>query len=199
MVDGELRLDVSVVEALAARRDDSGRPEVAAFLGGLLSELPWWDRSWRVADVGAVRSSSSSRGLWPGEVQVVEVTVPGSLRRDEGEELPFSARVRLLGDRLLRWQMKVRDRVIGPALGAVGEPEPHPFGAVFRMLMELRGLSLEQVAQRTGRAMSTIKMLHAGRLVPERALIEQLARALELPVTRLATIAELDPADPGRG
>lgn len=37
-----------------------------------------------------------------------------------------------------------------------------------------------------------------GSLVPEGRLIEQVARALDLPAVNLAVIAGLDPADPGR-
>ena len=137
-------------------------------------------------------------GLPSGAVQVVEVTVPGSLGGDAGGARRFSARVRLLDDRLLRRQMKIDDMVVGPASAPAGEPEPHPFGVVFRLPAEMRGLSLPEVAGRTGRAMSTIRKLGAGALVPERALIEQLARALDVPVPELALIAGPDPADPGR-
>jgi transcriptional regulator with XRE-family HTH domain len=87
----------------------------------------------------------------------------------------------------------------GPGVAPAGEPEPHAFGALFEMLVEMRGLSFRDVARRTGRAESTIRRLRAGDLVPERALIEQVARALDLPAANLAAIAGLDPADPGRG
>ncbi|WP_407651704.1 helix-turn-helix domain-containing protein [Actinoplanes sandaracinus] len=69
---------------------------------------------------------------------------------------------------------------------------------MFRLLAEMRGLPFQDVARRTGRAASTIRRLGAGALVPERALIEQLARALGLPASDLAVIDGLDPADPGR-
>ncbi|GIM89301.1 helix-turn-helix domain-containing protein [Paractinoplanes toevensis] len=199
-------MSTAVVEALTFRRSH-GPPDrlvpadqsvLAPFLDTLLGELPWWNRGWRVAEVGAARSSSSSRALSPEVMQVVEVTVPGLLNGDAGEVLPFSARVRFLEDRLLRWQMKIGEVVIGPGLAPAGEPEPHAFGAVFQLLAEMRGLSFKEVAHRTGRAESTINRLRAGALVPERMLIEELARALDLPAASLAVIAGLDPADPGR-
>ncbi|MBB2947889.1 hypothetical protein FB565_007660 [Actinoplanes lutulentus] len=200
------RLDAAVVEALTDRRGvSSDRPSpadravLATFLDDLLGELPWWNRAWRVAEVGAVLPSSPSRGLRPGAVQVVEVTVPGSVTADAGEVQEFSARVRLLENRLLRWQIKIGDRVIGPGFAPAGEPEPHPFGAVFQMLVEMRGLSYQDMAMLTGRAISTIRGLRAGYLAPERAMVEEVARALDLPAASLAAIAGLDPADPGRG
>ncbi|XVV13762.1 helix-turn-helix domain-containing protein [Actinoplanes sp. CA-131856] len=186
-----------MIEALTRSRGNADPSVLVSFVDTLLDELPWWDRSWRVADVGEPRSSSSSRGLPPGAVQVVEVTVPGSLGRNADEVQPFSARLRLLGDRLLRWQMKAGDTVIGPALAPAGESEPHPFGAVFRLLAEMRGLTIPQLARRTERAESTIRRLRAGGLVPERTLIEEVAHALDLPAADLAAIADLDPADPG--
>lgn len=205
------RLSAAVIKAMTEPRRDAPPERLAAdrsvlvtFFDTLLSELPWWNPAWRVTEVGTVRSSSSSMGLPPGAVQVVEVTVPGSLGGDggdggdAGEVRPFSARVRFLEDRLLRWQMKIGDMVVGPASAPAGEPEPHAFGAVFRLLAEMRGLSFQDVARRTGRAASTIRKLDAGALVPERALIEQLARALDLPASDLAVIAGLDAADPGR-
>ncbi|WP_165945782.1 helix-turn-helix transcriptional regulator [Micromonospora sp. KC606] len=199
------RLSAAVIKALTDRARDAppdklavDRSVLATFLDTLLGELPWWNRAWRVAEVAEVRKSSSALALPPGEVQVVEVTVRGSLGGAAGEVQLFSARVRLLEDRLLRWQMKVGETVIGPAVAPAGEPEPHPFGAVFQMLVEMRGLSLREVAWRAGRADSTIMKLRRGALVPERALINQLARALNVPAANLALIAEVDPADPGR-
>src|SRR5690349_24976083 len=100
------RLSAAVIEAMTdPERSVADRSVLAPFLDTLLGELPWWNRAWRVTEVGTVRSSSSSMGLPPGAVQVVEVTVPGSLGGDAGEVRPFSARVRFLEDRLLRWQM----------------------------------------------------------------------------------------------
>ncbi|MEV4409378.1 helix-turn-helix domain-containing protein [Actinoplanes sp. NPDC049598] len=187
-----------MVEALSRPGEGvTDQAGLAAFLDSLLDELPWWDRGWRVSDVGMPRRCSSSLGLAPGAVQVVEVVVPGSLSLGAGEAQLFVAQVRLLEDRLLRWQMKVGDKVVGPALAPAGETDPHPFGAVFRLLVEMRGLSSDEMARRTGRAMTTIRKLRDGRLVPERALIEEVARALDLPSADLGMIAGLDPADPG--
>ena len=198
------RLSAAAIRALTDRARDAppaeltvDRSVLATFLDTLLGELPWWNRAWRVAEVAEVHKSSSALALPPGDVQVVEVTVRGSLGGAAGEVQLFSARVRLLEDRLLRWQMKVGDTVIGPAVAPTGEPEPHPFGAVFQMLVEMRGLSLREVAWRAGRADSTIMKLLHGALVPERALINQLARALNVPAANLALIAGVDPADPG--
>ncbi|WP_422771467.1 helix-turn-helix domain-containing protein [Plantactinospora sp. WMMC1484] len=199
------RPSAAVIKALTDPAHDAAPDQLAAersvlatFLDTLLGELPWWNRAWRVAEVGEVCKSSSARAMRPGRVQVVEVTVPGSLGGDAREIQTFSARVRLLEDRLLRWQMKVGDTVIGPAVAPAGELEPHPFGAVFQMLVEMRGLSRGEVALRTGRAQATIMKLRHGALVPERALIEELARALNVPAANLALIAGVDSADPGR-
>jgi hypothetical protein len=150
---GVERLSAAVIEALTDRARDApadkpaaDKPAVdgsvlATFLDTLLGELPWWNLAWRVAEVAEVRRSSSALALPPGAVQVVEVTVRGSLGGAAGEVQLFSARVRLLEDRLLRWQMKVGDTVIGPAVAPAGEPEPHPFGAVFQMLLACQARS----------------------------------------------------------
>jgi hypothetical protein len=71
--------------------------------------------------------------------------------------------VRFEGDRLLRFEAKIADVVVGLALAEAGAPEPHPFGAVLRKLMDNRGVSVKELAMQTGRAMSTINAARTGR------------------------------------
>jgi hypothetical protein len=167
------------------------------FLDELLGELPWWNRAWRVSEVGPAYPNAVPHPKPAGVAQFVEVTVPGSVNGDGTEGLPFSARLRFADDRLLRWQVKVGDAVIGPGLAPAGEPEPHPFGPVFRGLMEVRGLSVRQAARQSLRAESSIKRLRVGNLIPHPALVADVARALEMPAEDLAVVAGLDPADLG--
>lgn len=164
----------------------------------LLGELPWWNRAWRVAEVGPAYPNAVRQSKPAGVAQFIEVTVPGLVEGDAAERLPFSARVRFADDRLLRWQAKVGAAVIGPGLAPEGEPEPYPFGPVFRGLMEVRGLSVMQAARRSLRAASSINRLRVGNLIPHPALVADVARALDMPVEDLAVIAGLDPADLGR-
>jgi hypothetical protein len=203
---GDRALSAGVVEALTywpgivhaeapAPADLSVLPP---FFDELLGELPWWNRAWRVTEVGPAYPNAVHRPE-PSEVaRFSEVTVPGLVDGDAAERLPFSARVRFADDRLLRWQAKVGAAVIGPGLAPTGDPEPHPFGPVFRGLMEVRGLSVHQAARRSLRAESTIKRLRAGNVIPNPALVADVARALDMPAEDLAVIAGLDPADLGR-
>jgi hypothetical protein len=206
MTRGDRGLSAGVVEALtywpgvvhAEPPPPADLSVLPPFFDKLFGELPWWNRAWRVTEVGpaypnAVPQSQPFKGA-----QFVEVTVPGSVGGDAAEGLPFSARVRFAERRLLRWQAKIGDVVIGPGLAPAGEPEPHPFGRVFRGLMEARGLSAEQAAERSWRARSTINRLRKGNLIPNPALVADVARALDMSVADLAVIAGLEPADPER-
>lgn len=206
MMRGDRALSAGVVEALTywpgvvhaeppAPADLSVLPP---FFDELLGELPWWNRAWRVTEVGPAYPNAVRQSKPSGVAQFIEVTVPGLVDGDAAERLPFSVRVRFADDRLLRWQAKVGAAVIGPGIAPDGEPEPHPFGPVFRGLMEVRGLSVRQAARRSLRAESSINRLRAGNLIPHPALVADVARALDMPVEDLAVIAGLDPADLGR-
>jgi hypothetical protein len=203
---GDRALSAGVVEALtywpgvvhAERPVPADLSVLPPFFDELLGLLPWWNRAWRVSEVGPAYPNAVPKSKPSGVAQFVEVTVPGLVSGDATEGLPFSARVRFADDRLLRWQVKVGDAVVGPGLAPAGGPEPHPFGPVFRGLMEVRGLSVTQVARRSLRAESSINRLRAGNLIPHPALVADVARALDMPVEDLAVIAGLDPADLGR-
>ncbi|WP_185844420.1 hypothetical protein [Nonomuraea sp. WAC 01424] len=69
-----------------------------------------------------------------------EVSVPGTASASSGESLPFVAKVRFSSDRLIRFQAKIGEMVVGPADTPAGRLEPHPFSAVFSRLMDLRGI-----------------------------------------------------------
>jgi hypothetical protein len=206
MTGGDRVLSAGVVEALTYwPRVVHAKPPTPAdlsvlppFFDELLGELPWWNRAWRVTEVGPAYPNTARQSKQSGVAQVIEVTVPGLVDGDAAERLPFSARVRFANDRLLRWQAKVGGAVIGPGLAPAGEPEPHPFGPVFRGLLEVRGLSVSQAARRGQLADSSISRLRAGNLIPPPALVADVARALDMPVEDLAVIAGLDPADPGQ-
>jgi hypothetical protein len=129
-----------------------------------------------------------------GKNRFTEVSVPGKLGTDSGEALPFFARVRFERDRLLWYQVKIADTVVGSALAEAGRPEPHPFGAVLRKLMDNRGISVADMAVRTRRAMSTIHAVRAGGRNPHPVLVREIAGALDLSEADLAAVAGVDDA-----
>jgi hypothetical protein len=106
--------------------------------------------------------------------------------------LPFFARVRFEGDRLLRFQAKIADVVVGPALAEAGAPEPHAFGAVLRKLMDNHAVSVKELAVQTARAMSTINAARTGWHNPHPVLVREIARALGIPEEDLAAVAGVD-------
>ncbi|GIF59678.1 hypothetical protein Air01nite_57730 [Asanoa iriomotensis] len=155
------------------------------FFDGLLGELPWWNPAWRVVEV---------RHAWPcftavGSTRVVEVSVPGQV--GGASPLPFSARVRFEGDRLVRFQAKVGDVVIGPAAAGAGEPEPDPFGVVIGKLIDARGLPDREVALRAGISRATVRALRRG-WAPDPVIVARLAAALEVTPADLLAIAGLE-------
>ncbi|MER7541233.1 hypothetical protein ABTX77_41835 [Streptomyces sp. NPDC097704] len=77
--------------------------------------------------------------------------------------LPFVAKVGFAGDRLIRFQAKTDDVVLGPAVAPAGRLESHPFARVLTGLMDLRGIPVKRMARETARSMSTIHMLRNGR------------------------------------
>lgn len=158
----------------------------------LLDEWPWWDRAWRVTRVEPARPREIARDEPRAVSRFTEVTVPGTVSRDAGKTLPMSARVRFSDDQLIRFQAKIGDIVIGPGSAAAGVPEPHPFGSVLATLMDLRGISVQEMAVRCARSMSTINMVRSGGWNPHQILVAELAEALEMSEKDLLTIAGLD-------
>ncbi|MBO3737422.1 helix-turn-helix domain-containing protein [Actinoplanes flavus] len=137
-------------------------------LGELLDGLPWWDRSWRVTSAGHADPVDMTRiDVVPDPV---EVAVPGTVGRAGGEELPLSARIRIHGDRLVRFEAKVGDLVIGPGREPAGKPERHRFGVVLTALMKSHGISRPEMARRCGLAQSTIAAAMGGRRPHERVI-----------------------------
>ncbi|MCW2144590.1 Helix-turn-helix domain-containing protein [Actinoplanes cyaneus] len=162
------------------------------FFNGLLSELPWWDNIWRVTYVEPANPREFASDHDRQRSRFTEVSVPGILGGGAGQTLPFLGRVRFESDRLLRFQAKIGDMVVGPALSEAGTHEPHPFGAVLRKLMDNRGVSVKDVARRTYRAMSTIYAAQSGGRNPHPILVREIAGALDIPEADLAAIAGVD-------
>ncbi|MEV4758577.1 helix-turn-helix transcriptional regulator [Micromonospora sp. NPDC049559] len=165
------------------------------FFNDLLGELPWWNTAWRVTQVEPAYPREVASNHDRQKNRFTEVSVPGTLGGDAGQELAFSARVRFEGDRLLRFQAKIGDMVVGPALAEAGRPDPHPFGAVLRKLMDNRGVSVGELARKTFRAMATINAARTGSHNPHPVLVREIARALDIPEADLAAIAGVDETD----
>ncbi|OJF12090.1 hypothetical protein BG844_22615 [Couchioplanes caeruleus subsp. caeruleus] len=171
-----------------------GLAVLPSFFNDLLGELPWWNGIWRVIHVEPAHPREIASDHDRQMNRCTEVSVPGTLSGDPGQTLPFFGRVRFQGDRLLRFQAKIADTVVGPALAEAGTPEPHPFGAALRKLMDNRGVSVKDLAMRTARAMSTINAVQTGWHNPHPVLIREIARALDIPEADLAAIAGVDDA-----
>jgi hypothetical protein len=167
------------------------------FFNDLLGELPWWKTAWQVTQVEPARPCEFASDHDRRKNRFTEVSVPGTLGGDAGRTLPFFARVRFEGDRLLRFQAKIAAMVVGPALAEAGAPEPHPFGAVLRKLMDNRGVSVKELAIRTARAMSTINAARTGWRNPHPVLVQEIARALGIPEADLAAVAGVEDATVG--
>ncbi|MCR8945555.1 helix-turn-helix domain-containing protein [Streptomyces sp. OUCMDZ-4982] len=166
------------------------------FLNGLLADLPWWNHDWRVGHVEPgvpLEIGSDHRGHPAG---FTEVSVPGTVGPGDGESLPFVAKVGFAGDQLIRFQAKIADVVIGPAVAPAGRPEPHPFGRLFTGLMDLRGIPVKRMAWQTERSRSTIWMLRDGMYNPDPPLVREIAEALGLSEADVRVIAGLDTAGP---
>ncbi|WP_327713988.1 hypothetical protein OG381_00065 [Streptomyces sp. NBC_00490] len=109
-----------------------------------------------------------------------------------GESLPFVAKIGFAGDQLIRFQAKIGDVVLGPAVAPAGRLEPHPFARALTRLMDLRGIPVRAMARETARSMSTIHMLRSGRHNPEPLLTQEIARGLVMSEADLRVIAGLD-------
>ncbi|MEU4624013.1 helix-turn-helix transcriptional regulator [Actinoplanes sp. NPDC023801] len=150
------------------------------FLDELFARWPWWDRAWRVTGVEPPRVAVEENGRARSSHAFTQVYVAGTVGRGD-ETLPLSARIWFAGGRLLRFEAKVGDAVIGPAAFPAGEPERYPFGALLHSLMTARDVSAGELARRTGRARSTIAAVLGGYRPPPRSLVEEIAAALGIP------------------
>jgi len=159
------------------------------FFNDLLGELPWWNSRWRVTQVEPAHPREVASDHDRQKNRFTEVSVPGTLGGDAGQALPFFARVRFQDDRLLRFQAKIAEMVVAPALAEAGTPEPHPFGVVLRKLMDNRGVSVTELARQTARSMSTINAARTGWHNPHPVLVREIARALGIPEADLAAMA----------
>ncbi|MET9926686.1 MULTISPECIES: XRE family transcriptional regulator [unclassified Streptomyces] len=162
------------------------------FLTEVLADLPWWNRDWKVSHVEPGRPLEIESDHRGHSAPYTEVSVPGTVGPGGGECLPFVAKVGFAGDRLIRFQAKIDDVVVGPAAAPAGQLEPHPFGRVFTGLMDLRGIPVKMMAMETGRSRSTIHLLRSGRLQPHPLLVQQIATVLGLSEADVRAIAGLD-------
>ncbi|MER7849789.1 XRE family transcriptional regulator [Kitasatospora sp. NPDC096077] len=167
------------------------------FFNEVLQDLPWWNRDWRVDHVEPGKPLETGRGRYGLLSTYVEVFVPGTVGSGGGESLPFVAKVGFAGERLVGFQAKIGDVVLGPATVPAGRPEPHPFARLFTGLMDLRGISVKEMALATARSMSTIHMLRGGSTNPDPELVQEVAWALGMTEADVRVIAGLD--DGGTG
>ncbi|WP_144122721.1 helix-turn-helix domain-containing protein [Catellatospora sichuanensis] len=161
------------------------------FFDGLLRELPWWNPTWRIIHVEPAYPHEFPSERDRQRNRFTEVSVPGVLGAD-GTTAAFVGRVRFEGDRLLRFQAKIGDVVLGSAVAEAGKPEPHPFAALLRGFMDNRDMSVQDLAYATERAMATIAALRHGAHSPHPVIVAELARALDLPAGDLAVIAGVE-------
>lgn len=162
------------------------------FFNEVLHDLPWWNRDWMVDRVQPGRPEESGDYRCDPAVRFTEVSIPGSVTCGHGESLSFVAKVGFTGDRLIRFQAKIGDVVIGSAVAPAGRPEPHPFGRILTGLMELRGLPVKDMARAAGRSMSTIYMLRSGGFNPNLMHVGLIAEVLDMSEADLRVIAGLD-------
>jgi hypothetical protein len=162
------------------------------FFNEVLLELPWWNRDWKVRDIepGLPLEIESDHHSHPS--RFTEVSVPGTVGSSGGEVLPFVAKVGFAGDQLIRFQAKIGDVVLGPAVAPAGQLEPHPFARMLTGLMDLRGIPVKAMAMETARSMSTIHMLRRGRHNPEPLLTQEIAKVLGMSEGDVRVIAGLD-------
>jgi hypothetical protein len=163
-----------------------------SFFNEMLQDPLWWNHDWKVTHVEPGRPAEIASDHDRSNTRFTEVSVPGTVSSYSGETLPFVAKVRFESEQLIRFQAKIGDIVLGPAHAPAGQPEPHPFAKVFTMLMNLRGISIKDMAVQTSRAMSTIHRLRSGRLNPHPFLAKEIATALHLSQEDITAIAGLD-------
>ncbi|SNT58538.1 Helix-turn-helix domain-containing protein [Asanoa hainanensis] len=155
------------------------------FFNDLLDELPWWNPAWRVTRISAVEPS----GAMVGGSGFDEVTVLGEV--GDADPQPFVGRVRLQDDRLVRFQAKIGDVVIEPGSTPAGEPEQDPFAALVRVLMDVRGLRIRDVARGAFLSEATIRCLRGG-WSPDPVVARRVAEALDVTPEELLAAAGHD-------
>ncbi|MFG2432996.1 helix-turn-helix domain-containing protein [Streptomyces sp. NPDC048590] len=161
------------------------------FFNEVLQDLPWWNREWRVDRVQPGLPNETGDHRCDPAVRFTEVSIPGTVASGNGESLPLVAKVGFTGDRLIRFQAHIGDMVIGPAVAPAGQPEPHPFARMLTGLMDLRGISVRDMARATGLSMSTVRMLRRGRN-PDLPHARLIAETLNMPEADIRIIAGLD-------
>ncbi|WP_314612614.1 helix-turn-helix domain-containing protein [Streptomyces stackebrandtii] len=161
------------------------------FLNEVLQDLPWWNRDWTVDRVQPGFPTETGEHLCDPAVRFTEVSIPGTVASGNGESLPFVAKVGFTGDQLIRFQAKIGDVVIGPAVASAGRPEPHPFGRMLTGLMDLRGIPVRDMARAAGLSLSTIHMLRRGHN-PNSLHARLIAGILDMSEADVRVIAGLD-------
>ncbi|MGW4697524.1 helix-turn-helix domain-containing protein [Kitasatospora cineracea] len=161
------------------------------FFNEVLRGLPWWNRDWKVDRVQPGRPAETGDHLCDPAARFTEVSVPGTIASGNGESLPFVAKVGFRGDRLIRFQAKIGDVVIGPAITPAGQSEPHPFGRILTGLMDLRGIPVKDMARAAGLSMSTIHMLRRGHN-PNLPQVRLIAGILDMSEADVRVVAGLD-------
>ncbi|MEV0012934.1 helix-turn-helix transcriptional regulator [Streptomyces sp. NPDC047973] len=161
------------------------------FFNEVLQDLPWWNREWRVDRVQPGLPAETGDHRCDPAVSFTEVSIPGTVASRNGESLPLVAKVGFTGERLIRFQAKIGDMVIGPAVTPAGRSEPHPFGRTLTGLMDLRAISVREMARATGLSMSTIHMLRRGHN-PDLPHTRLIAGSLNMSEADIKIIAGLD-------
>lgn len=161
------------------------------FFNEMLQDLPWWNRDWQVDCVQPGTPAEIGDHRCDPAVRFTEVSIPGTVTASNGESLPFVAKVGFTGERLIRFQAKIGDVVIGPAVAPAGRSEPHPFGRILTGLMDLRGIPIKDMARAAALSTSTIHMLRRGHN-PNLLLVRRIAGNLKLSEADLRVIAGLD-------
>lgn len=161
------------------------------FFNQTLQDLPWWNRDWKVDRVQPGHPAETGDYRVDPAVRFTEVSVPGTVASGNGERLPFVAKVGFTGDQLVRFQAKIGDIVIGPAVAPAGRSEPHPFGRMLTGLMDQRGIPVRDMASAAGLSISTILMLCRGHN-PNLLQARLIAGVLDMSEADVRVIAGLD-------
>jgi hypothetical protein len=177
------------------RREPVDLAPLIPFLNELLDDLPWWNRDYRATQVEQVEPHEIPDLPGGPLKRFTEVSVPATLTSGAGHELSFFGRIRFEGNIMRRFQAKVGDTVITPALRPAGIQDPHPFGPLLLDLMANRRNSTSDLARGAGLSMATVRWLGSGGLRPHPKLVQRLAEALGLPEADLAAIAGVSDQD----
>lgn len=121
--------------------------------------------------------------------------MPATLTNGAGHELPLFGQIRFEGNVMRRFQAKVGDTVIKPAIRPAGIQDPHPFGPMLQAMMANRQNSVRGLARGAGLSESTVRWLRSGGLRPHPKLVRAIAAALGLPESDLAAIAGVSDED----